>query len=183
MPLPSLAAIEQQAAARALLLRLRVRRVLAVTTLRVVVARRHDPADAGSPLQLLGDLKGWALPGAEGLRLDTMRVQGAATAAVGPLIWAATFAWALEATSCRRATILAIRDDERQHRRLVRYFRQLGFEPLRELGAGPADLAPRLLWGGGGLLMRGDCAEGLLRSARRLAGADGRETLPDQKPG
>jgi hypothetical protein len=89
---------------------------------------------------------------------------------VGPLIWAATFAWALEATPCRQATLLAIRDQEAQHRLLVRYFRQLGFRPLRELGAGPVDLAPRLLWGGAGLLMRGDCTEGLARSARRLVG-------------
>ena len=88
------------------------------------------------------------------------------------MIWAAVFAWALEATPCRRATLLAIRDEEKQHRRLVRYFRQLGFEPLRELGAGPADLAPRLLWGGSGLLMRGDCANGLLRSTRRLVGLE-----------
>ncbi|MFM8605054.1 MAG: hypothetical protein ACKOBY_05935 [Cyanobium sp.] len=175
MTLPSLAAIEQQAAARGLLLRLQVRRLLAVTTLRVGEARRRDPAEAGSPLQLLGELRGWALPGADGLRLDTMRVQGPDTAGVGPLLWAATFAWALEATSCRRATFLAIRDGEKQHRRLVRYFRQLGFEPLRELGAGPADLALRLLWGGSGLLMRGDCAEGLARSARRL-GSEGCST-------
>jgi hypothetical protein len=139
--------------------------------LRVGVARRRrDPADPAAPLLLLGELKGWALPTAKGLRLDTMRVQGPATAAVGPLIWAATFAWALEATPCRQATLLAIRDQEAQHRRLVRYFRQLGFTPLRELGGGAVDLAPRLLWGGAGLLMRGQCAEGLARSARRLAG-------------
>ena len=60
-----------------------------------------------------------ALPAADGLRLDTMRVQGEETADVGPLIWAATFAWALECTPCRRASLLAIRDGERQHRRLV----------------------------------------------------------------
>jgi hypothetical protein len=88
---------------------------------------------------------------------------------VGALIWAATFAWALEATPCRRARLLAIRDHERQHRRLVRYFRQLGFTPLRELGGGATDLAPRLLWGGAGLLMEGVCADGLRRSVRRLA--------------
>ena len=122
-------------------------------------------------LVLLGELKGWALPTADGLRLDTMRVQGEQTAAVGPLIWAATWAWALEATPCRRATILAIRDNEPQHRRLVRYFKRLGFIPLRELGAGPFDLAPRLVWGGSGLLMQGEVIEGLARSARRLEGA------------
>jgi hypothetical protein len=66
------------------------------------------------------------------------------------------------------ATLLAIRDDERQHRRLVRYFRGLGFTPSRELGAAPLDLPQRLVWGGAGLLMQGDCAEGLRHCARRL---------------
>jgi hypothetical protein len=169
-PSPSLQRLEQEARRRGLLLRLQVGRPAGLGwTLRVGVARRRDRADPASPLQLLGELKGWALPGPAGLRLDTMRVQGPDTVAVGPLIWAATFAWALEATPCRQATLLAIRDQERQHRRLVRYFSQLGFHPLRELGAGVADLAPRLLWGGAGLLMRGDCAEGLARSARRWA--------------
>jgi hypothetical protein len=167
--LPSLARLESEASRRRLLLRLQVSRPAGLAWgLRVGVARRRDPADPGSPLLLLGELRGWALPSTSGLRLDTMRVQGPDTAAVGPLIWAATFAWALENTPCRRATFLAIRDGEKQHRRLVRYFRQLGFEPLRELGAGPTDLALRLIWGGSGLLMRGDCAEGLVRSARRL---------------
>jgi hypothetical protein len=172
MSQPGLGEIEAEAARRGLLLRLQDRRPApGLRLLRVGVARRADPADPASPLQLLGELKGWALPVADGLRLDTMRVQGPDTAAVGPLIWAATFAWALEATPCRRATFLAIRDGERQHARLVRYFRGLGFEPLRPVGAALADLPARLLWGGAGLLMRGDCAVGLERSLRRLASA------------
>ena len=169
-PNPSLEQLEQEASTRGLLLRLQVSRPAGLAWgLRVGVARRD-----GERLLLLGELKGWALPSARGLRLDTMRVQaGDDTAALGPLIWAATFAWALEATPCRQATILAIRDSDAQHRRLVRYFRALGFAPLRELAAGPADLAPRLLWGGSGLLMRADCAEVLRRSVRRLGGLDG----------
>lgn len=165
-PLPSLAQLEQQASGRGLRLRLLVRRPAGLLwTLRVGVAR-PDPASQALPL--LGELKGWALPTAAGLRLDTMRVQGTDTAAVGPLLWAATFAWALEATPCRRATLLAIRDGEAQHRRLVRYFERLGFRPRRELGAAVADLLPRLVWGGAGLLMEGDCAEGLRRSIAQL---------------
>lgn len=164
--LPSLARLEEQARGRGLLLRLLVRRPAGLAwTLRVGVAR---PEAASQGLQLLGELKGWALPTAAGLRLDTMRVQGADTAAVGPLLWAATFAWALEATPCRSARFLAIRDDARQHRRLVRYFQRLGFEPVRELGAAAWDLPARTLWGGAGLLMRGDCQVVLRRSARRL---------------
>ncbi len=160
----SLAAVEERARQRGLLLRLKLGGVAGVRGLRVVLAR---PRSDGPPL-LLGELKGWCLPRVDGLRLDTMRVQGPDTGAVGPLIWAATFAWALEETPCRSARLLAIRDDERQHQRLRRYFRRLGFTPLRELGSGPFDLAPRLVWGGAGLLMQGDCGEGLRRSERWL---------------
>jgi hypothetical protein len=165
-----LAGLEAEARQRGLLLRLRVRRPLGLAwTLRVGGARAGPAADPA--LRLLGELKGWALPTPTGLRLDTLRVQGEKSAAVGPLIWAATFAWALEATPCRQATLLAIRDDDAQHRRLVRYFRQVGFEPVRPIGAGPSDLPSRLVWGGAGLLMRGECGEGLKRSLRRLSQA------------
>ena len=164
MTLPTLSTIEQAAAARGLLLRLQVRQVVAITTLRVVVARPHS----GQAALLLGELKAWALPVRAGLQLDTMRVQGAQTQGVGALIWAATFAWALEATPCRRARLLAIRDNDQQHRRLVRYFRRLGFEPIRDVGAAAADLPLRLVWGGAGLLMRGDCAVGLERVWRQV---------------
>ncbi|MEA5401002.1 hypothetical protein VB734_13225 [Synechococcus sp. BA-124 BA4] len=160
--------LERQARERSLLLRLQVQDLAGVRGLRVAVARPR----AEQPPLLLGELKGWAIPLPDGLHLDTLRIQvprgEPAAALVGPLIWAATFAWALEHTPCRRAALLAIRDDEHQHRRLVRYFRRLGFEPLRELGAGALDLPQRLLWGGAGLLMRGDCAEGLRRCERTL---------------
>jgi len=162
--LPSLAAVEQWAVAAGLLLRLQCKPLLGLQPLRVVVARPRP----GAPPLLLGELKGWALPLPDGLQLDTMRVQGEQTQLVGPLIWCATFAWALEATPCRRARLLAIRDNDSQHRRLVRYFRRLGFEPTRELGAAALDLPLRLVWGGSGLLMRGDCADGLARAWRQL---------------
>lgn len=160
----NLETIEARAARRGLLLRLRAPRRLGVWSLQVVVAR---PRPGQSPL-LLGELKGWAVPTATGLHLDTLRVRGETSYRVGPLIWAATFAWALETTPCRRARLLAIRDGPEQHRRLVRYFQRLGFWPQRELGAGPLDLGPRLLWGGSGLLMEGDCAGGLRRCQHLL---------------
>ena len=53
----SLTEIEQRAAARGLLLRLQVKQLLAVTTLRVVVARQRE----GQPPLLLGELKGLSL--------------------------------------------------------------------------------------------------------------------------
>ena len=175
-PLPDLGRLETEARQRGLLLRLQVGRPLGwLWSLRVGVARRAPPGPDGAAgaLQLLGEIKGWAWPGREGLRLDTMRVQARHSAAVGPLLCAAAFAWSLEATPCRAAHILAIRDGERQHRRLVRYFRGLGFQPVRELGGGALDLLPRLVWGGAGLLMRGDCEEGLRCSWRRLLSGGG----------
>lgn len=164
-PLPSLGGIEQAAAARGLLLRLQVGGLLGLRTLRVVVAR---PRPGQTPV-LLGELKGWVLPMADGLQLDTLRVVSGAPAGVGPLIWAATLCWALEETPCRRARFLAIRDDDHQHRRLVRYFRRFGFRGHREVGAALLDLPLRLIWGGSGLLMQGDCREALACSLRQLA--------------
>ena len=165
-PTITLQRLEAVATGRGLKLRLRTPRRRGVWGLRVVVARPSGDGRA----ELLGELKGWALASPPLLQLDTMRVQGADTAGVGALIWAATFAWALECTPCRRARLLAIRDNERQHKRLVRYFQRLGFEPVQELGSSPTDLVLRLIWGGSGLLMGGDCAEGLARSGRLLGG-------------
>jgi hypothetical protein len=170
----SLAAVERRAAQRGWQLRIQRRRRLGVWGLKVGVARSRQ----GRPLELLGELKGWALPAAAGLHLDTLRVQQGAHR-LGVLIWAATFAWALEETPCRQAQLLAIHDGETQHRRLVRYFRRLGFEPVRAVGAGVLDLPLRLVWGGSGLLMAGDCQEGLRRCGALLAPTGG--GLPGQQ--
>ena len=164
--MPSLLEVEARARAQDLLVRLRAPRRLGVWSLQVGVAQVREEGRA----ELLAEMKGWALPTAAGLQLDTLRVRPGSDPQVGPLIWAATMAWALEATPCRRARFLAIRDGERQHRRLVRYFRRLGFTPGRDVGASPADLPLRLVWGGAGLLMAGDCAETLGRCWQRLGG-------------
>lgn len=187
---PSLLDLEAEAQRRGLLLRLQVARPLGLLwSLRIGVAQRRpsgdpapqansgglqppQPGGSGERLVLLGDLKAWALPMADGLRIDTLQVAGReqkeADVGAGALCIAACFAWALEATPCRSARFLAIRDDARQHRRLVRYFQRLGFEPLRELGAAVWDLPARTIWGGAGLLMRGDCRQVLERCAARL---------------
>lgn len=164
---PDLAAIEADAAQRGWKLRLAAPRRLGVWSLRAVVARPRADGRA----EWLGELKGWALPQPQGLRLDTLKVQGQRSAGAAPLLLATACAWALERTPCRRARFLAIHDNDRQHRRLVRYFRALGFEPLRELGSAPADWGPRLIWGGSGLVMEGDCSETIRRCARRWQGA------------
>lgn len=166
----TLAGLERRAADRGLLLRLQVGRPLGLLFgLRVGVARQPVP---GAKQELLGELKGWAWPTPGGLHLDTLQVSGrssgVADIGVGPLIAAAAFAWALEETPCRRAHILAIRDDEAQHKSLVRYFERLGFTPSRELGAMLWDLPERLVWGGSGLLMQVDCQVCLRRALGQL---------------
>ena len=166
----SLASLERRAADRGLLLRLQVGRPLGLLYgLRVAVARQPS---AGGQLRLVGELKGWAWPTPGGLQLDTLQVAGRSSGlpdlGVGPLIAAAAFAWALEQTPCRRAQILAIRDDDGQHRRLVRYFRRLGFVPSKELGAALWDLPERLVWGGAGLVMQADCQLVLERAVALL---------------
>ncbi|QEY31145.1 hypothetical protein EVJ50_01640 [Synechococcus sp. RSCCF101] len=169
MPAPEEAAtgtldrLEQEARERGWLLRLQVNRPLGLRSLRLVVLQPTAPGQA----RLLGELKAWAYPAPAGLQLDTMRVAASAPPGVGDLIWAATFAWSLEATPCRRARLLAIRDDERRHARLVRYFRQRGFQPQRSLGAALWDLPLRMVWGGAGLLMSAPCDGALDLALRR----------------
>ena len=160
---PQLADLEADARERGLLLRIKLNRPVGLWALRLVVASRQSDG----PARLLGELKGWAYPAISGLQLDTMRVLPSSPTGVGDLIWAATMAWALESTPCRRARLLAIRDDDRQHRRLVRYFRQRGFTPVREVAAATADLPLRLIWGGAGVLMCADCGSVLTRSEQR----------------
>ena len=154
--------LEAQARDRGLLLRVQVGRPLSQWSLRMVVAR---PIDA-SRVQLLGEMKGWAYNAEKGLQLDTMRVIPSRSVGVGDLIWAATMAWTLENTPCRQARLLAIRDDERQHRRLKRYFEQRGFNTVREVEAALWDLPLRMVWGGAGALMTGTVETVLHRSIR-----------------
>ncbi|BEV36439.1 hypothetical protein [Synechococcus sp. M16CYN] len=154
--------LEVQARDRGLILRIQVKRPVGLWNMRVVVAHPIGK----NRLQLLGEMKGWAYSSAKGLQLDTMRVMPSRLTGIGDLIWAATMAWALDTTPCKRARLLAIRDDERQHRRLRRYFRKRGFNTVREIEAAPLDLPLRMFWGGAGALMTGEIATVLQRSVR-----------------
>ena len=147
--------LERQASSAGLLLRIQVRRPLNLWTLRLVVAKYVG----SEKVQLLGELKGWAYNSSSGLQLDTMLVSRNAPLGVGDLIWASVMAWSIESTPCKKARLLAINDDENQHKILLRYFQRKGFEKVREVGSSPFDLPLRIVWGGAGTLMVSNCLD------------------------
>ena len=166
MTTPKLDNLETQAFHRGLLLRIQVRRPLNIWSFRLVVGEKTS----NEKVQLWGEMKGWAYQNTKGLQLDTMKVAKNAKSRVGDLIWAATMAWALEETPCRSARLLAIYDENNQHKILQRYFRRRGFNNVRTVGSSPLDLPLRLVWGGAGAFMVGNCKTVLERSYRCWSG-------------
>ena len=162
MTIPSLTLLEKEALNRGLLLRIQIRRPLNIWSFRLVVGERINK----DKIQLWGEMKGWAYQNTKGLQLDTMKVGKNATPKIGDLIWAATMAWAIEETPCRSARLLAIYDENNQHEILQRYFRMRGFNLVRNVGSSPLDLPLRLVWGGAGAFMVGNCETVLERSYR-----------------
>jgi hypothetical protein len=55
---------------------------------------------------------------------------------------------------CSVAEFLAIDDEAFQHRRLVRYYQQVGFRIVKYVGDDFKDIPDRMVWGGCGTLMR-----------------------------
>ena len=159
---PNLTILEKEASDRGLLLRIQVRRPFNIWSFRLVVGKTTSE----KKIQLLGEMKGWAYKNKKGLQLDTMKVGRNTNFRVGDMLWAATMAWALEETPCRSARLLAIYDENNQHKILQRYFRKRGFNAVRNVGSSPFDLPLRLVWGGAGAFMVGDCEEVLNRSYR-----------------
>ena len=166
MTKPNLSLLEKEASDRGLLLRIQVRRPLNFWSIRLVVGEIISK----DKIQLWGEMKGWAYQNTKGLQLDTMKVAKNAKSRVGDLIWAATMAWALEETPCRSARLLAIYDENNQHKILQRYFRRRGFNNVRTVGSSPLDLPLRLVWGGAGAFMVGNCKTVLERSYRCWSG-------------
>tara|TARA_B100001029_G_C14828271_1_gene321537 strand:- start:82 stop:570 length:489 start_codon:yes stop_codon:yes gene_type:complete len=157
------AAIESIGESLGLTIKIQLREALGFNFFRIVVATQEK-----SSVKIWGELKGWTIPLLNGLNLDTMRVVKQSPPYVSELIWATTMAWAIERTSCRFARLLAIYDDEGYSKKLVRYFRLLGFNVVKEVGSSPADLLLRLIWGGAGTLMKGDCSKILDRLIKKL---------------
>lgn len=73
---------------------------------------------------------------------------------------------------CKEAQLLAIKDEEKQHERLVRYYRQLGFQTIRDNEE--LTLQDQIFWGGEGTLMSVD-AEDFLRKWTPVVRALGRD--------
>ncbi len=162
MTYPNLTILEKEAYDRGLLLRIQVRRPFNIWSFRLVVGEIISK----DKIQLYGEMKGWAYQNSKGLQLDIMKVGKNANSKVGHILWAATMAWALEETPCRSARLLAIYDENNQHQILQRYFRTRGFKTVRNVGSSFFDLPLRLVWGGAGAFMVGNCEEVLERSYR-----------------
>ena len=162
MTKPELTKLEKEASDRSLLLRIQVRRPLNIWSFKIVIGE----IIIKNKIQLLGEMKGWAYQNTKGLQLDTMKVGKNANSKVGDMLWAATMAWALEETPCRSARLLAIYDENNQHEILQRYFRRRGFNTVRNVGSSLFDLPLRLVWGGAGAFMVGNCEKIFERSYR-----------------
>tara|TARA_B100000674_G_C37680908_1_gene841480 strand:- start:57 stop:581 length:525 start_codon:yes stop_codon:yes gene_type:complete len=135
-----------------LTIKIQVREAFGLKFFRIVIAKIKN-----NSAKIWGEIKGWTFSLTDGLQLDTLRILKGAPKYVSELIWATTMAWALEQTDCKKARLLAIYDEEGYSKKLTRYFRFIGFNVVKEVGSSPIDLFLRLIWGGAGTLMNGDC--------------------------
>mgnify|MGYP001206950239 CR=1 FL=1 len=145
--------LQKIAESQNLTIKIQVREVFAIKIFRIIVARVDDHS-----VKIWGEIKGWTLPLKAGLQLDTLKILKGSPKYVSELIWATTMTWALEKTTCKFARLLAIYDCEGYSKKLVRYFNLIGFKVVKEVGSSPSDLILRLIWGGAGTLMMGDCS-------------------------
>lgn len=119
--------------------------------------------------QILGYVEGFSRPGI--LHLDKMEVfrpmvkqarrdnpnfrGGGSVFGVGLLVGFACLLHGKQ-QGYQVAEFLAIDDEERQHKTLVRLYERTGFQIVKYVGDGLADVPDRLIWGGRGTLMRQD---------------------------
>mmetsp|Transcript_141 Transcript_141/g.282 ORF Transcript_141/g.282 Transcript_141/m.282 type:complete len:296 (-) Transcript_141:70-957(-) len=120
--------------------------------------------------QIIGYVEGFLRPGGKILHLDKMEVwkkavdrarkenpdgykNGGNVFGVGLLLGYLCLLHGQE-NGCTEAEFLAIDDEEYQHKRLVRYYRNSGFKVIKYVGEGVGDIPDRLVWGGCGTLMR-----------------------------
>ena len=147
-----------------LIIKIQVRETLGLCFFKIVIAEQKD-----NIVKIWGEMKGWTYFNKQGIQLDTLRILSNSPPFVSELIWASTMAWAIEMKVSKIARLLAIYDTEGYSKKLVRYFKIIGFEVVKEVGSGPIDLFLRLIWGGAGTLMRGDCSFVLNNMKKKLS--------------
>ena len=156
--------LEKLASSIGLLIKIQVRETLGLCFFRIVVAEQKDKI-----IKIWAEMKGWTYLNKQGIQLDTLRILSKAPSFVSELIWATTMAWAIEKKLCRKARLLAIFDSEGYSKKLVRYFKLIGFKIVKEVGSNPVDIILRLVWGGAGTLMTGECTSILKKLKKKLS--------------
>ena len=147
-----------------LVIKIQVRETLGLCFFKIVIAEQRD-----NIVKIWGEMKGWTYFDKQGIQLDTLRILSDSPPFVSELIWATTMAWAIEMKISKKARLLAIYDAEGYSKKLVRYFKIIGFEVVKEVGSSPIDLFLRLIWGGAGTLMKGDCCYVLNKIEKKIS--------------
>ncbi len=155
--------LQNIAFSRGLLIKIQVRETLGLCFFKIVIAEQKD-----NIVKIWGEMKGWTFINKQGIQLDTLRILRNSPPFVSELIWASTMAWAIEKKTSKKARLLAIYDAEGYSKKLVRYFKIIGFKFVKEVGSSPIDLFLRLVWGGAGTLMKGDCSYILNKMKKKL---------------
>ena len=156
--------LEKLAFSFGLIIKIQIRETLGLCFFRIVIAEQTD-----NLIKIWGEMKGWTFLNNKGIQLDTLRILSNSRPIVSDLIWATTMAWAIEKKAIKEARLLAIFDSEGYSKKLVRYFRIIGFKIIKEVGSTPKDLFLRLVWGGSGTLMKGDCFQILLKIQKKFS--------------
>lgn len=155
--------LEKLALSLGLLIKIQVRETLGLCFFKIVLAEQKN-----NIIKIWAEMKGWTYLNKQAIQLDTLRILSNSPPFVSELIWATTMAWAIEKKSSNKARLLAIFDSEGYSKKLVRYFKLMGFKIVKELGSSPTDLFLRLVWGGAGTLMSGECLNILNKLEKKL---------------
>ena len=147
-----------------LVIKIQVRETIGLCFFKIVIAEQSD-----NIVKIWGEMKGWTYFNKRGIQLDTLRILSNSPPFVSKLIWASTMAWAIEMKVSKKVRLLAIYDTEGYSKKLVRYFNIIGFKVVKEVGSSPVDLFLRLIWGGAGTLMKGDCSHVLNKIEKKLS--------------
>ena len=156
--------LEKIARSLGLVIKIQSRETLGLCFFKIVVAEKK-----GNIIKIWAEMKGWTYLDKKPIQLDTLRILSKSPSFVSELIWATTLAWAIEKKSSHKARLLAIFDSEGYSKKLVRYFKLIGFKIVKEVGSSPEDLLLRLLWGGAGTLMNGECNSILKKIEKKLS--------------